>query len=258
MRQERTSARTVKAEWKTEHLRVTAFPRFPERANECGNWNEVFGREPDDRQERPNERAVVEAGDFEEGWLTLQVSPTRIDWRFTAKAREEILPLGLQVIGPFREKCDPFARLMKRWLKTTSPINRLAFGAVLLLPVANRKTGYRTLDQFLPGVEIDPEGMSEFSYRVNRRRLSQSGIKELQLNRLSNWSVLGIKSIQLQLGPSLSRILEGDESLSACRLELDINTAPEFPRVLPKKTFPTLLQELVDLAIEISENGDTP
>ncbi len=257
MRQKRTTASPVKTNWETEYLRVTAFPRMPERARECGSWNDVVGREPETRQERPHERAVVEAGEFEDGWLTLQISPTRIDWRYTARVREDVPPLRLPVVGPFRETRDSFIRLMKRWLKTTTPIDRLAFGAVLLMPVADRKTGYHTLSQFLPEVQIDPEGMRDFGYRVNRRRPSRSGIKELQINRLSNWSVLSIRDLQLQLEPGRSRILEGGEPLSACRLELDMNTVPKFPKGLAKKTLPTLLRELVDLAVEISETGDT-
>lgn len=258
MAQKKSTSKSAKLPWEVENIRVTAFPRFPERAHDCGTWSDTIGREPDARQERPNERAIVEAGEFYDAWLAREVTPARIDWRFTIKVREDSPPSGLPSFGPFETVSKPFVALMKRWLKTVPPINRLAFGAVLLLPTHDRRTGYETLDQLLPGVQIDPVGMSDFSYRVNRRRLSQSKIRNLQINRLSIWSVFRVRAMQIRFSSGQSDVFENAEPLSACRLELDINTIPEFPRNLPKKYLSMLFQELVDLADEITELGDTP
>ena len=256
MRKQRTISNSAKLNWETESLRLTAFPRFPERARDCGSWKAIVGREPDTRQERPSDQVVVEGGEFEDGWLTLEISPARIDWRFTMKAAENMPPSGMPVFGPFQETRDTFLLLMKRWLKTVSPLNRLAFGAVLLLPVTDRAIGYDTLNQLLPSVEIDSHGTSDFNYRINRKRPSQLEIKNLQINRLSNWSVLSVRTAQVQLEPGRSRVFETQDPLYACRLELDINSAPEFAKGLPKKRFPMLFHELIDFATEISEEGD--
>ena len=258
MARKKSTSKSVKLPWEVENLRLTAFPRFPERAHECGTWSDTIGREPDARKERPNERAIVEAGDFQDAWLTREVTPARIDWRLTMKVREDSPPSGLPSFGPFGTVSKPFVALMKRWLKTVPPINRLAFGAVLLLPTHDRRTGYETLDQLLPSVQIDPVGMSDFSYRVNRPRHSQSKIRNLQINRLSNWSVLRVQGMQIRLSSGQSEIFENAEPLSACRLELDLNTIPELPRNLPKKYLSQLFQELVELADEITELGDRP
>ena len=219
----------------------------------------MTGRDPEARQERPHEMAVLEAGLFEPGWLTLEISPTRIDWRYMVKPTEGLPSSGLKVFGLFRETRKPFLRLMKRWLKTSPPLSRLAFGAKLLMPVADRQEGYRALDPLLPAVQIDPEGMRDFQYHVNRRRLSGSGIDALEINRLSVWSVVLASGLSLQVSPSASRVVEISEA-TACRLELDINTAPEFTgklkRKLKKSMFPKLFQELVNLGVEISEHGD--
>jgi hypothetical protein len=42
----------------------------------------------------------------------------------------------------------------------------------------------------------------------------------------------------------------------ACRLELDINTAPDFGGVLPADRLEALLKEMVAFGREIAEKGD--
>jgi hypothetical protein len=44
----------------------------------------------------------------------------------------------------------------------------------------------------------------------------------------------------------------------ACRLELDINTLPEFQGELERAQLSSLFHELVDLAVEIANQGDIP
>jgi len=41
-------------------------------------------------------------------------------------------------------------------------------------------------------------------------------------------------------------------------LELDINTAPEWPDILPHESLPRLFSELKSLGVEIAEHGDNP
>jgi hypothetical protein len=44
----------------------------------------------------------------------------------------------------------------------------------------------------------------------------------------------------------------------ACRLELDINTVPEFQGQFERERLAPIFQELVDFAVEISNHGDVP
>jgi hypothetical protein len=44
----------------------------------------------------------------------------------------------------------------------------------------------------------------------------------------------------------------------ACRLELDINTVPDFQGELPRESFGQLLGELTELGQEIAQKGDIP
>ncbi len=50
--------------------------------------------------------------------------------------------------------------------------------------------------------------------------------------------------------------METAEPLVACRLELDINTAPEFKSALKKTMLSKLFDELVELGMEIAHKGD--
>jgi hypothetical protein len=44
----------------------------------------------------------------------------------------------------------------------------------------------------------------------------------------------------------------------ACRLELDINTVPEFPGDFSDPVVESVINELIDLGLEIAIEGDLP
>lgn len=67
------------------------------------------------------------------------------------------------------------------------------------------------------------------------------------LNRLSKWAVVS--------GAYASQVGHKD---FACRLELDINTVPDFQGELPRESFGQLLGELTELGQEIAQKGDIP
>ena len=244
--------------WMTEHLRLTAFPQDTEHSHEEVTWEGLIGTPPETRQQRPHVRATLEAGEFDPGWLTLEVSPPRINWRLMAKPSTDVPPSGFADIGTFRDTRETFFQLMNRWLRTCPPLSRLAFGAKLWRSVANRSEGFQELDRLLPSVQIDPEGMRDFHYRVNRRRLSRSPIEDLEINRLSTWYIASASILSVRVSPGVSHVHETGELGNACILELDINTDPEFGKNLRKRVMSKLFQELVDLGIEISEHGDQP
>jgi len=123
------------------------------------------------------------------------------------------------------------------------------------LPVDDRPSGYRKLGSYLPGIQIDPEGSSDFLYQINRPRKARLNIPSLRINRLSNWSVSRI-DIGGQFGAQTIE-LPGLEQY-ACRLELDINTAPDFQEILVREQLRSTFEELVDLGKEIAARGDIP
>ena len=247
---------TAPADWRAESLRLTAFLRSPTDKLDVGSWQEFLGDEPKSSESRPREGLVLEGGPCEQGWLTLEGSPIRVDWRLGINPEGRETLSEIPSLGDFESVQGQFGVLMKRWLKKSPPLNRLAFGAILNLPVKNLTEGYRLLGRYLPKVEIDPKKSRDLFYQINRRRPSKSGIKSLEINRLTKWSVVQLRAGIVDLSAGHGKFMETAEPLVACRLELDINTAPEFKSALKKTKLSKLFDELVELGMEIAHKGD--
>jgi hypothetical protein len=95
----------------------------------------------------------------------------------------------------------------------------------------------------------DDEG--DFLYQYNRRRRSQR-VPEVKINRLSKWTWVPLGEVRAEGGELVF------PAESACLLELDINTAPEFQGALPHDRYVPLFEEMVGLAVEIAARGDVP
>ena len=245
------------AEWQTEGLRLTAFVVEPIGPGNLGWWEALLGEAPSVTQTRPRERAITEEGPFSGGKLSVVASTGRIDWRFGLDPSEP--PPEFPSVGTYETRHREFRDLMQRWLEKSPPLNRLAFGAVLLSPVENMPEAYRVLDKLLPAVEIDPDRTRDLIYRINRRRSSRCGIEGLEVNRLSTWAATTVSTVEVELSIEGSEKVHQSQTLQyACRLELDINTAPGFGGELDKAKLPSLFDELVDLGSEITTEGDIP
>ncbi len=247
---------SVPADWRVENLRLTAFLRSPEDRPGVGSWQELLGDEPKSSESRPREGLILEGGLCDQGWLTLEGGPIRIDWRLGINPEDRQTSLEIPSLGDFESVQAQFGILMKRWLKKSPPLNRLAIGAILNLPAKNETEGYRLLGHYLPKVEIDPKRSRDLFYQINRRRLSKSGHEGLEINRLTKWSVAQLRAGIVDLSAGHGKFMETAEPLIACRLELDINTAPEFKLGLKKTMLSKLFDELVELGMEIAHNGD--
>ena len=157
---------------------------------------------------------------------------------------------GFFSIGALPTALGDFSNLLNRWLPTWPGADRLALAGVMHQPQANRIAGYEQIQKYLAAVTLDPES-SDFLYQINRPRPSQTGITNLQINRLTKWSVALLTHLS---GTDLTRLSEVSHR-HACRLDFDINIAVEF-RELPQKTFPALLAEFAALVQELAEKGD--
>ena len=246
-------------EWLAESLRATAFPSGEAELKPDGWWRSVLGEEPESQMSRrTGER--LEEGTFRGASLVLSVSLARIDWILRPKLSKDEPSKGFPAIGGFAETCAHFRELMHRWFPLTPPLERLAFGAVVALPVANKAEGYARLAGYLPAVQLDAaEDSSDFLYRINRPRPSRSNIPNLRINRLSTWSVSEIQVQQVALSSPLQRpkFIQGEPAF-ACRVELDVNTAPKSEGQVSNQVWAELFDELLDLAGEILQGGDRP
>jgi hypothetical protein len=216
-------------------------------------WEELFGQPPENRTSQPRTGVQQEDGSFEGGRLSVIVQPARVDWILTVddnQATNSPIPS----IGQFVYLLNVFTDKMTHWLEMSPPLQRLAFGSILLLPMDEESSARQQLFAYLP---FDPqkfEDAQEFLYQINRPRSSTLGISNLQINRLSKWSV--IKWRTLNFSPTnISSYSESSSSLTCC-IELDINTSPEYQEDLPKEKLPQIFRELVELGKEIVQEGD--
>lgn len=246
---------------KAESLRVTGFTpaTWAEPIDEL--WAAVVGAPPEQINQRPREATANVEGLFEGARLVLAREPKRTDWIWVVNVDGTAPLKEFPAIGEFETVSKAFLTLVKTWLKRDLSLNRIAWGGVLVLPVANREDGYRTLGDFLPQLKIDPVGSSDLHYQINRPRTSKV-IEGLRVNRLCRWSV-ALKqgmSIGLVLSPDAAEAVGGPTGpgFSACRLELDINSDGARKEPFAANQLVPLLDEFVGLAEEIAERGDVP
>lgn len=253
-----TMAETVLgSDWEAETLRLTGL--LPANDEEAADWwGQVVGEEPETTSLRRGVERRVE-GPFRGRRLSLVVKPDRVDWVLSPSASDEDEDLRFASTGRFVESLDAIREVGNVWLERGHGISfqRLAFGAVLLFPVDDTQSGYRRIRSYLPAVTLDPEGSSDFSYRINRPRMSGKLGFGLRINRLATWSVamLQVGTLSPQ-GPRVVRSL--GPRVHACRLELDINTDAEYEGQLDAAQLRPLFQELTEYALEIAREGDKP
>lgn len=236
--------------WHPQLLRFTAFPKAPIDNAELGWWKNTVGSPPENVSSNARIELRQEEGETKLGHLVLAILPMRIDW---------LLPEELEkpeTLTP-DESLNEFHAYVERWLEMAPIMQRLAFGAVIEVPMQNRPSGYRQLSPYLPFVQIDADASSDFLYQINRPRDSTSGIQGLRINRLSKWSV----SVKVS---SVAPVIAGQQELRivptrekyACRLELDINSVPQSEIEFSKEAAATVVRELLVLGLEIASKGD--
>lgn len=254
----RPPERAALSEWVVESLRATAFPSADAQVNANNWWRNVLGEDPETRVVRPRLGELQDHGPFRGAKLTLRVHPTRIDWILASGLPETEPPAGFPTIGSFEETCPHFHDLISRWFPLSPALERLAFGAIALLPLASQSDGYLRLSAYLPAVQLDPVGSSDFFYQVNRPRSSRCKIKGLRINRLSKWSVARMEFKALVLGRQEELRVIGGEGVFSCRVELDVNTSPDFDGDFASDQSTEIFGELLDLGREILKEGDRP
>jgi hypothetical protein len=243
--------------WQAEAMRVTVFPNEVVPTDPSSWWDEIVGVPPETVVARPKVGQFQARGDFEGRQLALQVQPGRVEWVLGPLAKAvEGEEAALPSLGPFPEVLHTLSKIVVPWLHQAPALQRFAFGAILMQPVESVRAGYTLLQKYLASsVHLDPESSSDFFYQINRPRPARTAITALRLNRLTKWSVQVIRRMTMTIGAEggTTRVLGED---AACRLELDMNTAPDFAGALPADQLGPLLQELTDLGCEIAQKGD--
>jgi hypothetical protein len=237
--------------WEPTHLQLIAFSVIPASDIKQSWWQDLTGAEPEEAIRKRNER--TDRGKFQGRSLILATDILRINWTVAPHIEpEDFLENILPTLGPMEESCDWFANLMQGWLRENPPaLKRLAFVAKFIRRVEDNVSAYRLLKQIL-NLDLDDES-ADLIYRINRKRLSQTGIADLTINRVVTWSAIRALAQAQVLGT------EGSQQISpafACSIDVDINTSHEFNGEIPQIRLPELFRELVELGIEVVKRGD--
>lgn len=245
--------------WQVEHLRFTMFPFKASEINPIEWWNILVDGKPDNINQRIKEGITVIEGNHELGNFSIDINPIRTHFRLFSNLQNK-LESQIPVIGDFEPLAKKFYKdTVKLFESQHFPsLSRIAFGTALLLPVEDKIEGYKKLKKYLKTVQIDVEKSSDFLYQINRSRKSKTDLQDLEINRLSKWSVMTSVGSVIRISPK--EIKELPESIKelfvATRLELDINTSQNYSEEMDINLLPSIFEELVDLGIEISQKGD--
>jgi hypothetical protein len=231
-------------EWAVENVRLSLFSKAAVLVSDT-DWKALTGQqEADTRQNVPGGRIL--AGPYDGGQLNLAGTANRADIIQTSVPGDASSPAPrLPTFGAWDEVRDKFVKFTAAWLKNIEfPIVRIAFGAVLLAPVKDRKVAYEGLDDLLSSVTIKPE-MKELLFRVNYPTTSKA-VASVTLNRITNWSAIQFLARTIQLGNLEVNPLLGEAH--AIRLELDHST--DAARMEPFTT-----QQAIDLYAELVKHA---
>jgi len=231
--------------WIGESMRLTTFHGPQVEAND--EWRHVTGQEPDSSVSKPKSNEKYETGMFNESLLTFGFNRMvgRIDWVLGDAATEDGAP---SFATPYLIRRDVLNEVAKRWLTARCPpTDRIAFGAVVLLPVASSELAYRSLSDYL-NFDIHDQGASDLTYQINRPRDSIA-VNGVRINRMTKWSrARFVKAVRGQENPVTDQYY--------CRAEIDINNQFTPEGSLPHQRLVDLFGEMVQLADEIIRMGD--
>lgn len=248
--------------WKVQLLRLTIFTETDLSVNGDRWWNDLVGSEAENKASRQKGAERQWDSGYEGGRLILQTKPGRIDWLFIkteeeGSGDEKSDSTSSCPLESFPSALDVFTSLMDRHIVQYDDCKRLAFGAILQLPVNGREEGYQQISKYV-GFNIDGTSASDFLFQINRPRASKASGPDLQINRLSKWSVVLTETRWLVISPEGTLPMGSVSSSAACQLELDINTPFETSIRLTRQLLPKLFHELVDFGKEIAEKGSEP
>lgn len=243
-------------QWMAYQLRLTSFPIPLSQFDPTNWWHDTVGEIPESQQIQPKLNRRTEIGPFENGKLILEVQSDRIDWRYSSIIDDPLrIPFSEEELVPLQNLLSGFQQIANHWLGMAPPLIRLAFGGRLGIPVVSRSEGYQHLADYLHPVRLNPDNMSDFLYQINRPVISNI-VPDLQLNRLSKWSVVSATRGTIVIGEQGPTSTTLTHEFFYSHLELDINTRAENTDNFQSELLFPLFMELVHLGQGIAFNGD--
>jgi hypothetical protein len=216
-------------------------------------WRIATGAEPEQvNRSAANQQAMAE-GPWQSGRLALVATPGRVDWHLTPPPS---LSSEWPSIGKWPDSISMLIEPSAKWLGDVQSITRVAFGALVVLPVSDRFAGYRLAEAALSELNLKlPEGLTDFLIQFNLAMPSPIGPAEMKFNRLARWGVALLKQVFLQVAVAAgtpTTVATGDlgrPEFHALRAELDFSTSADWNGALPPEQAVSLLKELANQAV---------
>lgn len=245
--------------WLVGYLRMTTF--IPDLSTEAAVentwWGETIGSKPEDERIDRQRWVKEQKGTLNGNHLVMVSQSGRVDWTFEAVEEGSNEGSELHALGSMSDNTlEPFVKFVKKWLSVCPPANRLAFGAILGIPVADAQTGYEEIQSYLQSVQLNPQTTSDFFYQINRPK--EINVRSnIMINRLSMWSVALAGNVRVTVDPTASKASVYKRGQHICRLEFDINTVSLEDTVSGDDAY-AIFHELVEHGQEIAKKGDVP
>ena len=240
--------------WQTASMRATAFYSGQLDLGSIKWWQSLTGKSPDLTNLSAGLGQLLEQGEVEGHVLQLQIQPQRIDWLLLPKDGPQ--SAAFASLGEFDQSLTYFKSLVSRWLALAPSLNRLAFGAQLLIPTARPEDSIAIIAEILSYVTIDWEGIRDFTFQVNRPKACTTFPSAGAINRLIKWQSIIRKKVVMTLAGA-GQTLATTAEQHAAYFELDVSTCdPSDAYALPPEKLGLLLGELMDDASEIVSRGD--
>lgn len=241
-------------DWKCENIRLSLFSIGGIQLT-SGDWTTLTGQAEAEQEQKGSGRHVFSSA-LMGGQLSLGVIGNRCDCILNAIANVELLSEdNIPSVGQWPTCFEEFQRATEAYLpKFGVPINRMAFGATLVLPHKTRLDAYVTLVEQIKSFKHPPDQIHDVLFRINWPQNSKVD-NSLTLNRLTTWQV---QQIQLQIvvadGNSPASFVNPISFIT--RLELDHNTDQGHVEPFDVGLLVPIYRELANLALQNAEQGE--
>ena len=243
-------------DWDVESIRLSIF--HPQVEVPSGLWEQLMGVAPENMETRPREGIRQEQGAVDDNRLLLVVQNGRLDWNFLPSPSPDrgVIRGALPTLVAAEQTMPMLIRALNLSLRPVGQVYRLALGATLVQQASDLSEGLKQLSKYLPRLDLENHGGSDFSYQINKPRRSPSA-PHVQINRLSRWLLEEIQGGAFTIGPSQQPSFQASERTFVSKLILDINTAFGNNAIAIDR-MPRIFEDLVHFSCEIAVEGDIP
>lgn len=241
-------------DWQVETLRITVFPVEIANVSPSKLWDKHMNEADPEIRIQPG-NANQRHASHRNGNIFLIKTPRQIDWRYDLPMDSVTNENDLPIWGNLENELTAFLEFAKGFLQDPSilPVNRLAFGAVLIKSERDVQSVYSRLGDLLPRLDLD--NVTDFFYGISRQRQSKV-LNALNVNRLSRWHIATLERNISRLDPEEDIGKNPIERLFAARLELDINSSSDNVSPLHSDLLIGAFEEFVAMGLEIAKEGD--